>query len=182
MARVKYVATSEAAGDAGEVLTNMEQRGTEVINLHRAIANSPGSLRNFLRLGTSLLIHGQLPPALRELAIFRISQTTGADYEWAHHVPIARQVGVTEEQLDHLKDWQTSEHFDDRARAVLRYVDTATADVAVPDAVFDAVRAHLSEGEIVELTLVCGYWGMVARLLLALEIDLEPSFRQFLPR
>jgi hypothetical protein len=34
---------------------------------------------------------------------------------------------------------------------------------------------------VVELTLVAGYWGMVARLLVALEIDLEPPFLQYLP-
>jgi len=53
--------------------------------------------------------------------------------------------------------------------------------VAAPDEVFREVRRHLSEAEVVELTLVVGYWGMVARLLVALEIDLEPPFLQYLP-
>jgi alkylhydroperoxidase family enzyme len=53
--------------------------------------------------------------------------------------------------------------------------------VSVPDDVFREARAHLSEAEVVELTLAAGYWGMVARLLVALEIDLEPSFAQHLP-
>jgi len=181
MARVSYVATSEAEGDAREVFTKMEDRGQDIINLHRALGNVPGSLRSFLRLGNSLLFRGALPHELRELAIMRLAQTRGADYEWAHHAPLALRAGMTQQQIDQLADWQGSEAFDDRACAVLRYVDAVLAGQGVPDDVFEGLRAHLSEGETVELTLVCGYWGMVASMLVALEIDVEPSFRQFVP-
>jgi len=181
MARVQLVTTSDAEGDAREIFAAMEKQGTEILSLHRALANSPAALRNFLRLGTSLLAYGQLPPRLRELAILRISQMAGAEYEWAHHVPLAKQVGVSEEQINCLKEWQAHDCFDDRDRAVLLYVETVTRDVTVPNDVFRAARANLSEGEIVELTVVCGYWGMVARILRALEIDVEPDFQQYLP-
>ena len=181
MARVGYVAAAEAQGDAREVFTKMEERGAAILNLHRAVANSPNALRNFLRLGNTLLFHGVLPPALRELAVLRIAQITGASYEWAHHVPIARQVGVSEEQVAALKSWHESPHFDERERAVLDFTESVTKAVSAADAVFREARRHLSEAEVVELTLVAGYWGMVARLLVALEIDLEPPFAQYLP-
>lgn len=181
MARVGYVTTAEAQGDAREVFAKMEQRRSAILNLHRAVANSPNALRNFIRLGNSLLVYGALLPVLRELAILRVGQITGASYEWAHHVPIARQAGVGDEQIAALSGWRTSPHFDDRERAVLRYIENVTSAVRVPDDVFREVRTHLSEAEVVELTLVAGYWGMVARLLVALEIDLEPSFVQYVP-
>jgi uncharacterized peroxidase-related enzyme len=181
MARVGYVATAEAQGDAREVFTKMEERGSAILNLHRALANTPNGLRNFMRLGNSLLFHGVLPPALRELAILCVAQMTGASYEWAHHVPIARQVGVREEQIAGLMAWRTSPHFDKRERAVLDYAEHVTSAVAAPDEVFREARAHLSEAEVVELTLVAGYWSMVARLLVALQIDVEPPFAPYLP-
>jgi AhpD family alkylhydroperoxidase len=181
MARVGYVATAEAQGDAREVLVKMESRGSGILNLHRALAHSPNLLRNFMRLGNSLLFHGVLPPRLRELAILHVAELTGAQYEWAHHVPIARQVGVSEEQIAGLTGWATSAHFDARERAVLAYADSVTSNVGVSDEVFRQARAHLSEAEVVELTLVAGYWGMVARLLVTLEVDVEPPFDQHLP-
>jgi AhpD family alkylhydroperoxidase len=181
MARVGYVATAEAQGDAREVFAKLESRGSDILNLNRVLAHSPNTLRNFMRLGNSLLFHGLLPPAPRELAILRVAQMTGASYEWAHHVPIARQVGVSEEQVAGLTNWRTSPHFDERERALLHYVENVTLEVAVPNEVFREARAHLSEAEVVELTLVAGYWGMVARLLVALEIDLEPPYLRYLP-
>jgi alkylhydroperoxidase family enzyme len=181
MARVSYVATAEAEGDAREVFTKMEERGQNIINLHRALGNVPGSLRSFLRLGNSLLFRGKLPHGLRELAIMRLAQTRGADYEWAHHAPLALQAGLSQQQIDELKGWQESQAYDERERAVLGYVDAVLAGEGVPDAVFEAVRSHLSESETVELTLVCGYWGMVASMLVALAVDVEPDYLKFVP-
>jgi AhpD family alkylhydroperoxidase len=181
MARVGYVTMEDASGDAKEVLAGMEERGADVLNLFRTVANSPGVLRNFMRLGSSLLRYGILPPVLRELAILRVAQLTGAEYEWAHHTPIARAAGVSEEQIAALERWAKAPEFDDQQRAILAYVEAATSGVIVPDDVFGAAREHLSEGEIVELTLVCGYWGMVARVLVAAQVDLEPEYIRYLP-
>ncbi len=180
MARVSYTTISQAKGDAREVLAGIDQRGRETLNLHRAIARSPNSLRNFLRLGNSLLMYGTLPANLRELAILRIAQMTGADYEWAHHVPMAKSAGVKEAQIAALAEWEKAEKFSPAERAVLAYVEEA-AGCSVADSTFDAARAFLSEEEMVELTLVCGYWSMVACVLLALRIDVEQSSRKYLP-
>ncbi len=179
MARVRYVTSADAAGDSQEVLAAIEQQGTDALNIYRALGNTT-VLRNFLRLGNSLLRHGVLKPSLRELAILRLGQLTGADYEWAHHVPIAKEAGVRDEQIDALRSWETSLVFEDGERAVLRYAD-AVAALSVSDEAFREARAHLSEPEIVELTLVVGFWGMVARALVALQVDIEPEFQQHAP-
>jgi 4-carboxymuconolactone decarboxylase len=57
---------------------------------------------------------------------------------------------------------------------VLAYADTMTRDVVVPDAVFAEVARHLNAREIVELTVLIGTYNMNARVLQALELDLEP--------
>lgn len=181
MARVRLVTTAEAAAEIRPILERQERDGGEVLNLHRALANAPGALRNFMRLGNSLLFHGVLPPRLRELAILRVAQLTGASYEWAHHLPIALRTGVTEAEVEALGGWESGPLFGAAERAVLRYVDDVTLRVRVSAAAFDALRAHLSEGQVVELTMVAGYWGMVARLLEALEVDVEPAFQKYAP-
>ena len=181
MARVTYIDPNEAVGDAQSILARIEERGSEILNLYRTVAQSPTTLRNFMRLGNSLLVYGALPGVLRELAILRVGQLTRADYEWAHHVPIAQQAGVEEEQIAALASWQTSSSFDERERAVLGYTEAVASAVTVPDDVFLEVRRHLSESEVVELKLVVGYWGMVARLLVALQVDIEPSSARYVP-
>ena len=57
-----------------------------------------------------------------------------------------------------------------RAEATVRRL---TRDVAVPDAIFDPLTEHLDEREIVELTATIAFYNMVARFLVALQIEDE---------
>jgi len=61
--------------------------------------------------------------------------------------------------------------FSDPERAALAYADTMTRDVEVPDAVFNELRYHFDERQIVELTVLIGSYNMNTRVLKALEID-----------
>ena len=60
-------------------------------------------------------------------------------------------------------------------RAALAYVDAMIAAPDVPDDVFNAVRKHYSEREVVELTVLVGTYVMHNRVSTALKIDLEPK-------
>ena len=49
-----------------------------------------------------------------------------------------------------------------------------TADARVTDAAFDALRAFMDDEQIVELTMVTGFYNMVSRILNTLEVDVDP--------
>jgi 4-carboxymuconolactone decarboxylase len=80
-------------------------------------------------------------------------------------------VGLTQAECDALADWHASAFFDERERAVLAFTDASTRDVDVPDAVFEALRSHFSERQIVELTVLVGTYNMHTRMCQALKID-----------
>jgi alkylhydroperoxidase family enzyme len=61
--------------------------------------------------------------------------------------------------------------FSESERAALAYADTMTRDIDVSDAVFDELRRHFNERQIVELTVLIGSYNMNTRVLKALEID-----------
>jgi 4-carboxymuconolactone decarboxylase len=63
--------------------------------------------------------------------------------------------------------------FDTRERAALAYTDTMTRDIVVPDAIFAQLKPHFDDRQIVELTVLIGTYNMNARVLQALELDLE---------
>ena len=91
------------------------------------------------------------------------------------HVPsLALADGLSLEECDALADWRASKCFSASERAVLAYADTMTRDIAVPDDVFAEVKRHFNAREIVELTVLIGTYNMNARVLQALQLDLEP--------
>src|SRR2546428_4109064 len=74
--------------------------GIGVLNIFKVMAHNPGILRDWLRLATPLLTGAlTLAPRLREIAILRVAQLCGSDYEFAHHIRIAQQAGLTVEEI-----------------------------------------------------------------------------------
>jgi alkylhydroperoxidase family enzyme len=137
------------------------------------MAHSPQVGFQFLRLGNAILFKGVVPPNLRELAILRVGHLNRAIYEWTQHVPIALRVGIRQAQINALPDWEHSDEFDDAEKAILKYTDEETLNIQVKGETFAAVRDILTEEGIVELTTAIGYYGMVCRILEALQVELE---------
>ncbi len=61
-----------------------------------------------------------------------------------------------------------------REFAVARFAEEMTTQVKASEQAFAAVRAFLPEREMVELTMVVGFYNMVSRFLESLEIEVEP--------
>ena len=84
---------------------------------------------------------------------------------------VGRETGITDEQLETLAAFETSPHFDDREKAVLRYAEGMTRTPAeVSDAVFADIRALFSAEQIVELTAAVALENFRARFNCALKI------------
>jgi alkylhydroperoxidase family enzyme len=163
----------EAAPQIKERFQKMEDKGFRILNLYKVMAHCPEVGSNFLRLGNAILFKGVVPPHLRELAILRVGNICQAKYEFTQHIPIALRTGLKQGQIDDLPNWESSEKFSHQERSVLRYTDEVIKNIRVKDETFSAVRDFLSEEGIVELTTAIGYYGMVCRLLEALQVELE---------
>jgi 4-carboxymuconolactone decarboxylase len=175
MARVSIPSKDQVNDKWKDVFQSMEQRGVQVLNIFKVMAHCPRVGREFLRLGNAILFNGSLPPKLRELAILRVGDLTEATYEWTQHVPLGLTAGLTEEQIKTMHRWKDSPVFSDQERAVLQYTDEVAQNIRVSEETFKAVRDFLTEEQIVELTTTIGYYGMVSRILEALEIELEEN-------
>ncbi|MBF7082741.1 carboxymuconolactone decarboxylase family protein [Desulfallas sp. Bu1-1] len=143
------------------------------LNINKMMAHAENSVRHFMRLGNSLLTRAQLDARLRELAILRVATLCRSHYEWYQHEILARQVGVTEEQIEAVKQGPDSPVFNDLERAVLQYTEEVTLNVKSTDETFNKVAKHLSHREIVELTLTIGFYNLVARFLENTEVEIE---------
>jgi alkylhydroperoxidase family enzyme len=52
----------------------------------------------------------------------------------------------------------------------------------VPDAVYQQARQHFNEAEYVEVAMVAAFYAMVARMLDAMGVELEPEVRNYSPK
>ena len=170
MARIPYVDPEEAPVRVREVLERVPS-----LNVFRMMANAETAFRPWMRWGGVLLNDLALDPLLRELVILRVARLTPhADYEWIQHVPIARSVGASEEQVAAIeRDDLEDDSFTGDQRLVLRFATEVLRDVRASDEVFAAVAELLSPREIVELLMVIGQYMMLARVMATTDMELD---------
>lgn len=168
MARLPY-ANIESAEAKPLVERIVAERGS-ILLLYQMLLHSPPVASGWLNYLTAIRQLSTLPGDLRELLIMRVAVLNGAPYEADQHAPIALKEGITQAQLDQLDGWEKSTLFTPLQRAALAYTDAMTRQVRVPQEVFDAVRMHLDERKVIELTATVAAYNMVSRFLEALQV------------
>jgi 4-carboxymuconolactone decarboxylase len=158
------------APDDGPVaeLMRARRRGT-LSALDRLLLHSPPVAEGWNTLLGALRSATSLSGDLRELVVLRVAVLNDAPFEWVSHEPIARREGLTDRQLQALRDG-SGDGWTPVQAAVLAFTDASTRSVAVPDEVFAAVREHLDDRQVVELTALVGGYAMVSRFLVALQV------------
>ena len=108
-----------------------------------------------------------LEKSLIELVKIRASQINGCAFCIHMHTRDARARGETEERLYLLDAWRESPLYTERERAALAWTEAVTlvSQTHVPDAVYEQVRQHFDEADLVKLTMLVATinaWNRVA--------------------
>ena len=74
MAKIPYARIEDTPQKIRDFFAKMQANNPRLMNIHRMLAHSPASVREFLRFGNRLLARAELDPRLRELVIIRIAE------------------------------------------------------------------------------------------------------------
>jgi AhpD family alkylhydroperoxidase len=117
---------------------------------------APEGLAKMTALEHYLNTGSELEASLRELVRLRASLMNGCEYCVRLHTSELQKVNETMERIAGVADWRSLEIYTKRERAALAWAEAVTniQDGHAPDVVYDEVRAHFSDVETVNLTLV----------------------------
>ncbi len=169
MALLPYLDDKDASPEVLKILKS----GAVVLNVQRMTANAQSIFVQRSRLSNALFTQIKIDPKLREIAILRTAKDCHSVYEWTQHVPAAKHLGVSEEQIAAIEDWQNATCFSEVERLVLKFTDEVNANVKASRATLEALKQHLSAGEIIELLIIIGHWRQTASILETTEVELE---------
>ncbi len=159
----------------------LEELWGKPVNLYRALGNHAPLAAAWTEFANAIRHDSRTPRALRELMILRTAQVARSEYEWAHHLRMARKAGVSEAQIAALAGWRASSAFDAKERAALALTEAVMA-CNVTDEVHAEVKRHFSDAEFVELSLTAGFYAFVSRMLDALRVEMDEDVRDHQPR
>jgi alkylhydroperoxidase family enzyme len=177
MARLPYLTQSDLAPEHKDLLKRD-------IALYRQLVHSPNGFKAFHALGHFIRYGSKLDPRLRELAILQVGYLARSPYEWSHHIQLGYEFGVSDDDIRALiADTEgRSTNLDYLTRTVLKAAREMTNDMKISDATFAALREDLDNERVVDLVITIGFYNSVVRVLATLEIDVEPSYQQYLDK
>ena len=171
MARISYPDLDKASPEVRDMLGRLPAPA----NIFNMMAHAPTCLKPVMKLGGTLLGKLSLDPRLRELCLLHAVRLEGGEYEWLQHVPIAIDLGATQQQIDELANGNDQANcFSDCEKAALQFTREVVLQVGASEAALANIRRHLSDREIVELVLIAGFYIMLARLTETLGVENDP--------
>jgi uncharacterized peroxidase-related enzyme len=174
MPRVQYVEKSAAAPEVKKIYEAFEsQFNAAVPNVAKALANSPGLAAKVFPLANYFMNESKLNKRYRELAVLMLMKRCDCEYGFVRHIDIAKQCGLSQEQIDDVGNYQSSARFSADDKVVLRYADELTRNARVDDQLYGQAEKVVGKDNIVDLTGAIAFWNMMARNLNALQVTLE---------
>lgn len=113
---------------------------------------------------------GRLPVRLKELVRIRMSVAEECGYCSSLRSKRAQAEGLTEEVVVQMVDIDGAPDLDEREKAALRYADLYRRDEIGTDEVFDELRRHFDDEEIIELGVLCGMLDGGGKFVKALDV------------
>lgn len=113
-------------------------------------------------LSMQMLGKGALAPRDRELVVLRVGWLCQAPYEWGEHVQIARQVGISSEEIEKVTQGSSAEGWCEYQRALLTAVEELHANAMISDDTWALLAKRLDDKQLFELTVLVGQFTLVA--------------------
>jgi uncharacterized peroxidase-related enzyme len=176
MARVSAVPASALPPRAAEVYEAYAQGYGPFRNQVEVFAHVPSSVEHIMGMLIELKQKKAVPWRYIELAIVVVAKLNECQYCVDHHTPALHVEGLSLDGIERVLEYQDHPEFDAVDRLVVEYsIAVTNTPQRIRDAMFERLRAHFSEAQIVELTLRIALCGFFNRVNDALMIESEPE-------
>ncbi|MBD3648626.1 MAG: carboxymuconolactone decarboxylase family protein, partial [Pseudomonadales bacterium] len=148
-------------------------------NIFRVLANHEKLAKRWLVFGAHVLSKSTLPPREREIAILRIGWLCQSEYEWGQHVLIGRHVGLTDDEINRVKDGADADGWTQQERLVIRAVDELKQENCVSDDTWNGLKQNWSDQQMIDLVYAVGQYNMVSWALNSFGVPLDEDLPRF---
>jgi len=150
-----------------------------VLNLYATLLHHPDLFGPRYTFGSYLMRESSLPAKTRELIIMRTGWLIRAEYEWSHHDPIAKEAGLTAEQIRDIALGPDAPEWSEEYRAVLRAVDELRREAFIGDDTWNTLAKYYDTKQLVEILFTVGGYTMTGLAINSFGIQVEAGYPPF---
>jgi uncharacterized peroxidase-related enzyme len=176
MARVSNVESSSLTNELAVIYERFATEFGPFRNQVGVLAHMPPVIEHLLPMLMTLSENKNVPRRYIELAVVTVSKLNACAYCISHHTPQLEVAGISLEGVERILDYQEHPEFSEIDRLVVEFSIAVTeTPQRIRDELFDRLREHFRESQIVELTFRIALCGFYNRFNDALMIETEPE-------
>ena len=176
--RLDPIQPEEWTDEIKKILQPNVEKGT-VFNIFKTLSYHPDLFRRWLVFGNHVLFKSTLPPRERELIILRIGWLCEAEYEWAQHVLIGKEAGLTAEEIDRIKAGPNARGWSEADKLLLQATDELRKDAFITDATWNGLSQHFDTKQLMDVVFAVGQYNLVSMALNTLGVQLDDGLEGF---
>jgi alkylhydroperoxidase family enzyme len=147
------------------------------LNLLGALAHHPAAARAFLTFNGHVMMATTLRERQRELLVLRTAVLLECDYEWAQHVLLGRDAGLTDDEVAQIAEAPDAPSWDPLDAALLRATGELVTGGAIGAATWEALAGELDERQLMDVVLTVGAYQTLAWLVRSFEVEMDADLR-----
>ena len=145
------------------------------LRIFRIMAHAENTFSPLLQFFTACFNNLELSHKYRELIILQTTKLSNFEYEWLQHIPIAKGLGITDDQIKVIEGTAAGENnFTEEEQLLLECTKQIVVDGNVSDFLFSQMVEKFSPRMIVELTEVIGGYMLMARIVMVSRLENDP--------
>ena len=151
------------------------------LNVHKLLAKHPKLLNAWWNFRNYSVEGGDLGRRKGELVILRVASYLKSWYEWSSHVDRSLKCGLKLSEIEKVNkklcesDWSKDEYF------LLRSVDQLIQEKTISKRLYDNLRKHYSEQQIMDIIAIHGMYIILGCMIDIWELELEDYISKRLP-
>jgi 4-carboxymuconolactone decarboxylase len=155
----------------------MARRGN--LKVFRLLANAPHVFPGWTQMVDELFESPTFSQRMREVVILRVAHLQGSRYELSQHVGIARNAGLTDQQINAILDTDHPDAagFSDTERTALDVTTELCTTHQLRDDTFAAAQAVFGDEALTELLMIISCYYGLALVLNATDLDVDAAAR-----
>ncbi|MBX6388064.1 MAG: carboxymuconolactone decarboxylase family protein [Frankia sp.] len=187
MARIEPLPLRQWPKEMRAVLAALEPPGTtprlspegrsKALNMLGTYAHHHVLAQAFFTYNGHILSTSTLTDRQRELLVLRVAAVRRCGYEWLQHVHLARDAGLTDEEISRIALGPDAPLWDPVDAALLRAVDELIADGRIGDETWATLRDKLDVRQLLDVIFTIGAYETVAYMQRSFDIDIDDDLR-----
>ena len=176
--RLDPIQPEDWSDEIKKILQPNVEKGT-VFNIFKTLSHHPDLFRRWLVFGNHVLFKSTLPPRERELVILRIGWLCEAEYEWAQHVLIGKEAGLTAEEIERIKAGPNARGWSEADKLLLQATDELRKDAFITDTTWNGLCQHFDTKQLMDVVFAVGQYNLVSMALNTLGVQLDDGLEGF---